>query len=124
MTAVPPGLLGRIRPPLVRRRHPDLPDNLSLEPTVGLRMPDHPIALELLRKAGPLAVSSANLSDQPSTRTADEVLAQLEGRIPMIIDGGRTPGGLPSTVVDCTGDQLRILRAGPINMDELIGALT
>ena len=57
-----------------------------------------------------MAVTSANLSGQPSPDTAGEVLRQLNGRIPLILDGGRTPGGVPSTLVDCTGREPVILR--------------
>jgi L-threonylcarbamoyladenylate synthase len=105
---------------LVVPAHPALPSNLSPLPTVGVRMPDHPVALSLLRRTGPLAVTSANLSGQPSARTAGEVYAQLSGRIPLILDGGSTPGGLPSTVVDCTGSELVIIRQGPISLEQLI----
>lgn len=90
---------------LVVARHPDLPSILSPLPTIGVRMPDHPIALEILRRAGPLAVTSANLSGHPNTTTAQEVAAQLGGLIPLILDGGVTPGGQPSTVLDCTGPE-------------------
>ena len=72
---------------------------------------------------GPLAVTSANLSGAPSTVTAGEVRAQLDGRIPLILDGGRTPGGLPSTVVDCTGSALTLLRAGPLSWELLMSVL-
>jgi L-threonylcarbamoyladenylate synthase len=106
---------------LVVAAHPALPPNLSPRPTVGVRMPDHPAALDLLRRTGPLAVTSANLSDAPSAASAEEVLAQLGGRIPLILDGGRVPGGLPSTVVDCTVDELVILRSGPITEEQLRG---
>lgn len=108
---------------IVVPRHPGLPENLSPLPTIGVRMPDHPAALTLLRQAGPLAVTSANLSGQPSASTAQEVLAQLAGRIPLILDGGRTPGGVPSTVVDCTTSDLVILRQGPISLEELLSAI-
>ena len=108
---------------LVVDGHPDLPANLSPRPTVGVRMPDHLLALRLLRHTGPLAVTSANLSDAPSTVTAQEVLEQLGGRIPLILDGGRTPGGLPSTVVDCTGEEPVILRSGPLSEEQLREAL-
>jgi L-threonylcarbamoyladenylate synthase len=108
---------------LVVDGHPDLPANLSPRPTVGVRMPDHPLALALLRRTGPLAVTSANRSDAPSAVTAQEVLEQLGGRIPLILDGGRTPGGLPSTVVDCTGSEPVILRPGPLSEEQLRRAL-
>lgn len=107
---------------LVVAAHPDLPPNLSPLPTVGVRMPDHPFALALLKITGPLAVTSANLSGQASACTAGEVLAQLGGYIPLILDGGRTPGGLSSTVVDCTGETLKILRVGPLSPEEILDA--
>ncbi len=108
---------------LVVARHPALPENLSPYPTVGVRMPDHPAALALLRLAGPMAVSSANLSEWPSASFAKEVFEQLGGKIPLIIDGGRAPGGLPSTVVDCTGVEPRVLRPGPIALEQLLARL-
>jgi L-threonylcarbamoyladenylate synthase len=108
---------------LVVARHPALPSNLSPLPTVGVRMPDHPAALALLNQAGPLAVTSANLSGASSAVTAQEVFDQLGGRISLILDGGRTPGGLPSTVVDCTGARLVILRPGPVTAEQIGFAL-
>ena len=108
---------------LVVPRQASLPESLSSLPTVGVRMPDHPAALALLHKTGPLAVTSANLSGQPSACTAQEVLDQLGGQIPLILDGGRTPGGVSSTVVDCSGPELVILRQGPVSMAELQSAL-
>jgi tRNA A37 threonylcarbamoyladenosine synthetase subunit TsaC/SUA5/YrdC len=86
-------------------------------------MPDHPVALALLNQTGPLAVTSANLSGGPDSLTAQEVHQQLAGRIRLILDGGRSPGGAPSTVVDCTGPQPRLLRPGPISMKDILQAL-
>jgi L-threonylcarbamoyladenylate synthase len=100
-----------------------LPPAVSATSTVAVRIPDHPDARALLRAAGPMAVTSANLSGQPSPSTAQEVYDQLNGRIPLILDGGRTPGGVPSTLVDCTGEQPVILREGPISLEELLSAL-
>lgn len=108
---------------LVVSRHPNLPENISPWPTIGVRMPDHPVALALLQASGPLAVTSANLSGQPSATNAQEVQRQLGGRVDLIIDGGETMGGVPSTVVDCTGLSLKILRAGPISQSDLEQAL-
>lgn len=96
-----------------------LPPAVSATSTVAVRIPDHPDARALLRAAGPMAVTSANISRQPSPSTAQEVYEQLNGRIPLILDGGKTPGGVPSTLVDCTGDEPVILREGPISLDEL-----
>lgn len=108
---------------LVVARRPDLPEKLSAYPTVGVRMPDHPDALELLNRTGPLAVTSANLSGMPSASNVEQVLEQLGGRIPLILDGGQTPGGQPSTVVDCTGAEPTILRQGPITLQKLRSVL-
>ena len=104
---------------LVVRKHPNLPINLSPYPTVGVRIPDHQTALALLNQCGPLAVTSANLSGQPNTCNANEVNAQLGNLVPLIIDGGQTRGGAPSTVVDCTQEKPIILREGPITLDQI-----
>lgn len=100
-----------------------LPTVVSATSTVGVRVPDHELARSLLRLAGPMAVTSANISSQPSPTTAEEVLTQLGSRIAMILDGGRTPGGVPSTLVDCTGDEIQILREGPISKETLLKAI-
>jgi L-threonylcarbamoyladenylate synthase len=104
-------------------KKPTLPEAISATSTVGVRVPDHDIARALLRLAGPLAVTSANISGQPSPTTAQQVFAQLGGRIAMIVDGGETPGGIPSTLVDCTGDEIQVLREGPISKDQLLNAI-
>jgi len=104
-------------------KKPTLPEAISVTSTVGVRVPNHDIARALLRLAGPLAVTSANISGKESPRTAQEVFAQLNGRIAMIIDGGDTPGGIPSTLVDCTGDEIQVLREGPISKEQLISAI-
>jgi L-threonylcarbamoyladenylate synthase len=108
---------------LVVPGHPKLPANLSPHPTIGVRMPNHPDALALLEASGPLAVTSANLSGQNNALTAEQVNAQLAARIPLILDGGPTPGGAPSTVVDCTGPEPIILRAGPVTLEDIRGIL-
>ena len=104
---------------LVVPRHPSLPETIAPGETVGVRMPDHAIALRLLRKTGPLAATSANISGAPNPRTAQDVASQLGGRIPLILDGGQSPGGIPSTVLDCTGDEMIILRHGPVSIAEI-----
>ena len=108
---------------LIVPRHPSLPEVLSPQPTIGVRMPDHPVALALLRLTGPLAVTSANLSGRENSTTAQEALDQLKGRIHLVIDGGRTPGGVPSTVIDCTRSEPLILRAGPISLEAVRATL-
>jgi L-threonylcarbamoyladenylate synthase len=104
---------------LVVPKHPNLPDVVSSAPTVGVRVPDHPVARALLRAAGPMAVTSANISGEASPKTAEEVNRQLNGRIPLILDGGETPGGVPSTVVNCLGTEPVILREGPVSMKDI-----
>lgn len=108
---------------LVLPRHPKLPNSLAPGQTIGVRMPDHPVALALLREAGPLGVTSANLSGEANTATAEEVLAQLDGRAHLVIDGGKAPGGVPSTVVDMTGEMPKLLRSGPIGEAEILATL-
>lgn len=102
-------------------KRPSLPEAVSATATVGVRVPDHEVARALLRAAGPMAVTSANISGGPSPVTAQEVYEQLAGRIDLIIDGGKTPGGVPSTLVDCTSSPWKVLREGPISLEQLLG---
>ena len=104
-----PGALKLVVPKL-----PSVPLEVSASETVAVRIPDHDLTRALMRLTGPLAVTSANRSTGPNPRTAQEVLAQLDGRIDAILDGGATPGGIPSTVLDCTQAVPRILRAGAL----------
>jgi len=104
-------------------KKPTLPPAVSSTDTVAIRIPDHKDARALLRVAGSMAVTSANISGQQSPVTAQQVYEQLKGRIPLILDGGITPGGVPSTLVDCTGAQPNILREGPISLEDLLNAL-
>jgi Sua5/YciO/YrdC/YwlC family protein len=105
---------------LVIPKNPELSDIVSAGPTVGVRIPDHLFARSLLRTAGPMAVTSANLSGQPSPTNAGDVFSQLGKRIALILDGGITPGGVPSTVVDCTNGEPQIIRSGPIPKREIL----
>jgi len=82
--------------------------------TIGVRLPDHDCPRALTRELGPLPVTSANLSGRSEARDAAGVLAQLGERVDVILDGGPARGGLPSTVVDCSGEQPRLLRVGAI----------
>ena len=113
-----PGPLTLIVPKL-----PTLPEAISATDTVAVRVPNHQVARTLLRAAGPMAVTSANISGKPSPSTADEVSAQLGSRIALIIDGGRTPSGVPSTLVDCTSTKPVVLREGPISLQELLSVI-
>ena len=92
--------------------------------TVAVRIPDHPVALALLARSGPLVAPSANLSGRPSPTTACHVLDDLGGRIPAILDGGPCRIGIESTVLDLSGEQAAILRPGmiePERIEEVIG---
>ena len=95
-------------------------DKVSPGPTVAVRVPDLLLAREFIQAAGGvLAVTSANISGQPSPVTAQEVEEQLEGRIELILDGGLCKGGIPSTVLDCTVYPPRLLRRGAISEADL-----
>jgi L-threonylcarbamoyladenylate synthase len=113
-----PGALTMVLP-----KRSDLPENLTSLPGVGVRVPDHPFTLELLRCCGPLAVTSANLSGQPEALNANAVMAQLGGKLALVVDGGDSQGGIPSTVVDLSQESPRILREGPITSEMIDLAL-
>lgn len=88
--------------------------------TVGVRMPDHPVALSLLKECGlPIAAPSANSSGKPSPTAAGHVAADLNGKIAGIVDGGPTGVGVESTVLDCTSPIPVILRPGGITREQL-----
>jgi L-threonylcarbamoyladenylate synthase len=91
--------------------------------TVAVRMPDDEVALAVLERTGPLAVSSANLSGRPAARDADEAESMLGEHVEVIVDAGTTLGAEASTIVDCTGSEGRILRRGAISLDELNAVL-
>lgn len=88
--------------------------------TVGIRMPDHPVALAIIEASGlPIAAPSANRSGKPSPTTAQHVIEDLEDRIAGVVDGGETGVGVESTVVDCTGPRPVILRPGGVTKEQL-----
>ena len=107
---------------LVLKRSPAVPDGVTAGlDTVAVRMPDHPVALALLRAAAlPVAAPSANLSGRPSPTTAAHVLADLRGRIAAVVDGGPCPVGVESTVLDVTSEPPVILRPGGITREQLL----
>jgi L-threonylcarbamoyladenylate synthase len=110
---------------LVVSRHPRVPDEVTAGgSTVAVRVPDHALTRALIRAAAaPLATTSANISGMPSPSTAAEVASQLAGRVSLILDGGPCRGGVPSTVVDLTGPEPRVLRPGPITLQEILAAM-
>ena len=90
--------------------------------TQAFRVPDHPVALAIIRAAGPLLATSANVSDEPDTLGADEVLiafATQQDELAAVVDGGPVPGGVASTVIDLSVTPARVLREGPIGRAQL-----
>ncbi|MFE0700960.1 L-threonylcarbamoyladenylate synthase [Streptomyces sp. NPDC058872] len=94
--------------------------------TVAVRMPDHPLALDLLSATGPLAVSSANLTDRPSPQECAEARRMLGESVAVYLDGGRTPGAVSSSIVDLSGAQPLLVREGTLSeaaLREVVPAL-
>jgi tRNA threonylcarbamoyl adenosine modification protein (Sua5/YciO/YrdC/YwlC family) len=91
--------------------------------TVMLRMPLHPVAIELLREVGPMAVSSANVSGQPPAVDADEARRQIGDSVEVYLDAGRAAQQAASTIVDLTGAGPRILRPGPVSGERIAEVL-
>ncbi len=87
--------------------------------TVAVRMPDHELALELLARTGPLAVSSANRSGLPPATDADAAESMLGESVEVVLDAGSSPGETPSTIVDVTGRTGRVLRLGAVPLARL-----
>lgn len=106
---------------LVLPKLPSIPDSVTCNlPTVGVRMPHHPVALALIRAAGvPIAAPSANRSGRPSPTAAEHVVEDLAGRIDIILDGGETGVGVESTVIDMTVDPPVLLRPGGVTVEQL-----
>ena len=100
--------------------HWDLGDTRG---TVMLRMPLHPVAIELLREVGPMAVSSANVSGRPPALNADEARDQLGDLVDVYLDSGPSEQRAASTIVDLTGAAPRILRAGPVSAERIAEVL-
>jgi len=91
--------------------------------TVAVRMPHDPVALELLGRTGPLAVSSANTTGQPAATDADRAAEMLGESVAVVLDGGPTVDDRPSTIVDCTAGRPRVLRVGAVPVAELRSVL-
>lgn len=87
--------------------------------TVGLRMPDDPVALALLEQTGPMAVTSANTTGQPAATTILQAAAMLGPAVDVYLDAGPSRGGLASTIVDCTGTEPVVLRQGGVGEDDV-----
>lgn len=89
--------------------------------TVGVRMPDHDLALSMIRFLGhPIIATSANLSGNPSPKDFSEALKDLKDRCDVFVDGGRCAEGVPSTIIDLSGENIKILRQGELDLNEYI----
>lgn len=110
---------------MVLSKKPDFPDIVTLGwNTVGLRIPDHNVALRLIRSSGGLLIgSSANRTGEPPSRAVKELSEELKEMVDVVLDGGPAAKGIPSTVVDLTSNTPRILRNGPISLQAILEAL-
>src|SRR6201985_2957225 len=109
---------------LVVRQAPSLQWDLGdARGTVMLRMPLHPVAIELLRAVGPMAVSSANVSGSPPAVDADDARRQLGDLVDIYLDAGRSAQQAASTILDLTGSEPRILRSGPVSAEGIAAVL-
>ncbi len=105
---------------LVARHQPSLQWDLGdTRGTVAVRMPLHPVAIELLTEVGPMAVSSANLTGHPAPENCDDAQEMLGDSVSVYLDGGPTPGNVPSSIVDVTRPVPLLLREGALSPDEL-----
>ncbi|MEU9373641.1 L-threonylcarbamoyladenylate synthase [Streptomyces sp. NPDC048255] len=105
---------------LVARHQPSLAWDLGdTQGTVAVRMPLHPVAIELLTEVGPMAVSSANLTGHPAPEDCDAAREMLGDSVSVYLDGGPTPGIQPSSIVDVTGKVPVLLREGALTADQL-----
>ncbi len=108
---------------LVLPAAPGLPAEIAGAGTVGVRVPGSPVARELARlSGGPITSTSANLAGEPPPRRPAELAPALEAIVDLVLDGGETPGGLPSTVVEVRGGEVRLLRAGAVPWEEVCAA--
>jgi tRNA threonylcarbamoyl adenosine modification protein (Sua5/YciO/YrdC/YwlC family) len=105
---------------IVAKHQPSLAWDLGeTRGTVAVRMPLHPVAIELLTEVGPMAVSSANLTGHPAPEDCDAAQAMLGDSVSVYLDGGPTPGNVPSSIVDVTRPVPVLLREGALSPDEL-----
>lgn len=108
---------------LIFKKKESVRDSMTNEKsTIGIRIPDSEFVLSLLKKVGPMLVTSANLSQHSNTTSTQEVLNQLDGRIDLVVDG-KTSDNIASTVVDVSQDEIKILRAGKITKEQIEEAI-
>ena len=107
---------------LLLPKHPDLPAEISYNDSVAVRIPNSQVGREIIRAAGgAMAVTSANLTGQEPAETAVDALNKLAGWVTAVVDDGPSPHGAASTILDCTGEELKILRQGPVSAQSLLG---
>ena len=107
-----PGALTLIIP-----KNRNLPSNISPNSGIAVRIPDHDLCRDLIRQAGGVvATTSANLSGQPAALSAADAIAQLDGRVAAVIDGGPVSGGIPSTIISLLEERPVVIRQGPIKI--------
>lgn len=107
---------------LLLPKHPDLPAEISNNDSVAVRIPNSKAGRHIIRAAGgALAVTSANLSGQAPAETAVDALNKLAGWVTAVVDDGPSPHAAASTILDCTGHELKLLREGPISTQALLG---
>ncbi len=128
VTGVAKILAGRFWPgplTLLLDARKDLPELITAGTgRVAVRVPGPSFALDLVRSVGvPLTATSANISGQPPAECASEVIDYFGDKLDVVVDAGRTPGGMPSTIVEVTGGQVRIARPGKISEKEILDAL-
>jgi len=105
---------------LVLHQQPSLQWDLGeTRGTVAVRMPDHAVTLDVIRRVGPLAVSSANKTGMPAATDADQADEMLGGDVALVVDDGEAPGGEASTIVDATSEEPRVLRLGALGLERL-----
>ena len=105
---------------IIIRKKAGLPADLTSNDLVGLRIPDHDFTRELIRRTGPLAVTSANISGEPPARSVADFAEELGPQLDIIIDGGPSRGGVPSSVINCDADPAVVLREGAIPGKDLM----
>lgn len=104
---------------LVLKKNEEVLTPLSQDNSIGVRLPDDEFVRLLSKRMGPLATTSANKSGYPSTTNVSLIKDQLGDLVDLIIDGGESPGGIASTVVDCRSNEIKILRVGAIPPEEI-----
>lgn len=109
---------------IIFEKREDIITPLSIDNSIGIRIPDDFFVRQLSNRIGPLATTSANRSGFPSSTKVDEVLEQIGDRIDLVVDGGECEGGIPSSVVDCRSEEIKILREGAIPKEQIYNKLS